>query len=64
LSASTQWYPEISHHAPHTPKILVGTKLDLRSSTNETSQKLAERRMAPISFQQGMQMQKDIGAIK
>jgi Ras-related C3 botulinum toxin substrate 1 len=25
-----QWYPEICHHAPNIPIILVGTKLDLR----------------------------------
>lgn len=26
-----KWYPEITHHAPYIPFVLVGTKLDLRT---------------------------------
>ncbi|KAK9450943.1 P-loop containing nucleoside triphosphate hydrolase protein [Limtongia smithiae] len=59
----TKWYPEISHHAPNTPIILVGTKLDLREN-KETIDKLRERRSAPITYAQGLQMAKDIHAIK
>jgi GTPase SAR1 family protein len=43
--------------------ILVGTKLDLREDP-ETIAKLRQKHMAPISFQQSMQMCKDIGAVK
>ena len=28
-----KWYPELKHHCPNVPMILVGTKLDLRSGT-------------------------------
>jgi GTPase SAR1 family protein len=59
----TKWFPEISHHAPNTPCILVGTKLDVRED-RETIEKLREKRMAPISYPQGTQMQKEIGAVK
>ncbi|KAH8110608.1 P-loop containing nucleoside triphosphate hydrolase protein [Phellopilus nigrolimitatus] len=59
----TKWYPEISHHAPSTSLLLVGTKLDLRDDP-ATIDKLRERRMSPISYQQGLQMQKDIRAVK
>ncbi|KAI8999224.1 small GTP binding protein RAC1 [Gaertneriomyces semiglobifer] len=59
----TKWYPEISHHAPNTPIILVGTKLDLRED-KETIEKLREKRMAPITYPQGLQMAKEIGAVK
>ncbi|KAK7064143.1 hypothetical protein R3P38DRAFT_3249723 [Favolaschia claudopus] len=59
----TKWYPEISHHAPSTSVVLVGTKLDLRED-QATIEKLRDRRMAPIQYQQGVQMQRDIGAVK
>mmetsp|Transcript_87835 Transcript_87835/g.250248 ORF Transcript_87835/g.250248 Transcript_87835/m.250248 type:complete len:278 (+) Transcript_87835:477-1310(+) len=31
---SSKWFPEIKHHAPKVPFILVGTKLDLREDPN------------------------------
>ncbi|CAN6637701.1 cell division control protein 42 [Trichomonascus vanleenenianus] len=62
-NVKTKWYPEITHHAPNTPIILVGTKLDLRED-RETLEKLRERRQQPISYQQGLQMAKEIKAVK
>ncbi|KAJ2817353.1 Rho GTPase protein rac1 [Coemansia erecta] len=59
----TKWYPEISHHAPGVQIILVGTKLDLREDP-DTIQLLKQKSAAPISFQQGVEMQKDIKAAK
>lgn len=58
-----QWNPEVSHHCPNTPVILVGTKLDLRDD-KETVEKLKEKRLAPITYPQGLQMMKEIGAVK
>ncbi|KAL7004789.1 Rho GTPase protein rac1 [Cystobasidiomycetes sp. EMM_F5] len=60
-NVKTKWYPEIQHHAPSTPIILVGTKLDLRGN-EETVMKLAERRMEPISYEQAMVIKKEINA--
>jgi GTPase SAR1 family protein len=37
-----QWYPEITHHAPATQIVLVGTKLDLRED-QQTIEKLRDR---------------------
>ena len=58
-----KWYPEVAHHCPKTPIVLVGLKLDLRDD-KETIQKLSEIRLAPITYEQGMQMAKEIGAFK
>eukprot|EP01104_Vermistella_antarctica_P008622 TRINITY_DN2166_c6_g1_i1.p1 TRINITY_DN2166_c6_g1~~TRINITY_DN2166_c6_g1_i1.p1 ORF type:complete len:220 (+),score=44.78 TRINITY_DN2166_c6_g1_i1:80-661(+) len=58
-----KWYPEINHHNPNTPIILVGTKLDLRED-KETIDRLAEKKLAPITYQQGQQMAKEINAVK
>ena len=53
----------VRQHCPNTLIILVGTKLDLRDD-EETTEKLKERHLAPITYTQGLQMQKDISAVK
>jgi small GTP-binding protein len=58
-----KWYPEVNHHCPSTPIILVGTKLDLRNDT-DTIQQLRSREQAPITFSQGLAMMDEISAIK
>lgn len=59
----TKWYPEVSHHAPGVPIILVGTKLDLRDD-RETLESLKEKKLSPITYTQGVQMAKEIKAVK
>jgi len=58
-----KWQPEIKHHCPNVPIILCGTKLDLRDD-QATIQRLQEKRMSPITHDQGSQMMKDINAVK
>ncbi|XP_050394790.2 ras-related C3 botulinum toxin substrate 1 [Patella vulgata] len=58
-----KWFPEVSHHCPQTPIILVGTKLDLRED-KETIEKLKEKKLSPITYPQGLAMAKEIGAVK
>ena len=58
-----KWYPELKHHCPGVPIICVGTKLDLRSDAN-TVAKLREKNQTPISTEEGMDMAKQIGAVK
>ena len=62
-NVKAKWYPEINHHCPNVPIILVGTKIDLRED-KETINRLAEKKLAPVSHQQGMQLAKEIKAIK
>ncbi|TGJ68257.1 Rho GTPase protein rac1 [Orbilia oligospora] len=59
----TKWYPEISHHAPNIPIILVGTKLDLRDDP-KVLKSLQDKKMAPIQFANGVSVAKEIGAVK
>lgn len=44
----TRWYPEIQHHAPNVPRLLVGMKSDQRASTSP--------HVTPISRQIGQEM--------
>lgn len=46
-----QWYPEVRHHCPQTPIILVGTKLDLRDD-RQTIEKLKDKKLSPITYPQ------------
>jgi Ras-related C3 botulinum toxin substrate 1 len=58
-----QWYPEIEHHAPGVPIILVGTKLDLRDD-EATKESLRQKKMAPIQYEQAVMVAKEIKAQK
>ena len=58
-----RWYPELNHHCPGTPILLVGTKEDLRDDRQVISH-LATRGLSPITYQQGLECAKAIGAVK
>ena len=62
-NVKSKWMPEIRLHMPSTKCILVGTKLDLRDDPN-TIQKLGEKNTAPVTYERGMAMSKEIGAVK
>eukprot|EP00300_Choanocystis_sp_HF-7_P006949 c14_g1_i1.p1 GENE.c14_g1_i1~~c14_g1_i1.p1 ORF type:complete len:193 (+),score=59.79 c14_g1_i1:43-621(+) len=58
-----KWYPEIQHHSGSSPVILTGTKVDLRED-KDTLERLREKQLSPITYQQGLQMAKEINAVK
>ncbi|GAM25396.1 hypothetical protein SAMD00019534_085710 [Acytostelium subglobosum LB1] len=62
-NVTAKWHPEICHHAPNVPIILVGTKLDMRDD-KETLDRLKEKKLNPISYEQGMGKMKEIQAVK
>mmetsp|Transcript_11654 Transcript_11654/g.23202 ORF Transcript_11654/g.23202 Transcript_11654/m.23202 type:complete len:194 (-) Transcript_11654:160-741(-) len=62
-NVKSKWWPEIQHHAPGVPFILVGTKLDLRSDP-ETIRKLGEKKQQPVSLERGQALADEIGAFK
>ncbi|EDO36553.1 predicted protein [Nematostella vectensis] len=50
----SKWLPELNHHMPETPKILVGNKRDLRSAQQNTSRD-------PITYEEGKALAKRLG---
>ena len=58
-----QWYPEVTHHSPNTPIVLVGTKVDLRDDKDAVA-KLQKMNLSPLSKNDGIKLQKDIRATK
>ena len=61
-NVANKWAPEIKHHCPNTPMILVGTHLDLRDD-EATIQRLKKTKCAPVTWEQGKAMQGKIGAV-
>ncbi|KAB1281477.1 Rho-related GTP-binding protein RhoG [Camelus dromedarius] len=58
-----KWHPEVCHHCPDVPILLVGTKKDLRSQP-DTLRRLKEQGQAPITPQQGQALAKQIHAVR
>ncbi|CAG7659095.1 unnamed protein product [Allacma fusca] len=58
-----KWYREVQFHCPNIPKILVGTKLDLRED-KATVEKLRAAKEEPIPYSKGVSLAEQIGAVK
>jgi small GTP-binding protein len=56
-NVKSKWIPEIKHHVPEAPFLLVGTKMDLRND-QEVLKKVGQ----PISKEEGTQLAKELGA--
>ncbi|ELP86043.1 RAC GTPase, putative [Entamoeba invadens IP1] len=62
-NVSSKWQPEVVHHCPKTPCLLVGTKLDMREDKDQLK-RLEEKKISPITTEQGEAKAKDINAVK
>ncbi|KAK0527781.1 Rho GTPase [Tilletia horrida] len=61
-NVADRWLPEIQEHSPGTPIVLVALKCDLRQDPHILS-RLAERGMAPIQYDAGLQAARQIRAV-
>jgi len=61
-NVKTKWVPEIQHHAPNVPILLVGTKSDLRKDDN-TIKQLNSRQQQMVTIEFAQKMAKEIGAV-
>ena len=57
------WFPEIKHHCPNTPFILLGTKVDLRGD-RATLDMLTKKQEEVVSKEEGKRMAKSLKAAK
>eukprot|EP01090_Pellita_catalonica_P015765 TRINITY_DN4337_c0_g1_i1.p1 TRINITY_DN4337_c0_g1~~TRINITY_DN4337_c0_g1_i1.p1 ORF type:complete len:198 (-),score=27.29 TRINITY_DN4337_c0_g1_i1:55-648(-) len=57
----SKWNPELLHHVPNAPRILVATKADLRTDSSALA-RLQDRKLSPITQIQGEDLAKEIGA--
>lgn len=58
-----KWFPEVHHHCPGVPCLIVGTQTDLREDSS-VREKLSKQRMTPVRKEDGERMAKDLGAVK
>lgn len=58
-----KWFPEVHHHCPGVPCLIVGTQVDLRDDQGHLD-KLARQKQRPITTEQGERLAKDLNAVK
>merc|ERR1712117_678478 len=58
-----KWVPEIAHHCPKTPFLLVGTQADLRDDPIAI-EKLQRNKQKPIGTEQAERLARDLKAVK
>ncbi|KAL6927676.1 Rho GTPase [Hanseniaspora valbyensis] len=58
-----KWFPEVHHHCPGVPCLIVGTQVDLRDD-KVILEKLQRQRLRPISKDQGDRLARELKAVK
>jgi len=60
-NTAEKWSPEVKHFCQDVPVILVGNKKDLRNNPDALAE-LAERKQTPVTYEEGQEMSKKVGA--
>ena len=58
-----KWVPEITHHCPKTPFLLVGTQVDLRDDAG-TIEKLTKNKQKPIAVENAEKLARELKGVK
>ena len=58
-----KWFPEVHHHCPGVPIIIVGTQTDLRND-DVIFTEIAQTKLSPITQEQGEKLAKELRAVK
>lgn len=58
-----KWFPEVHHHCPGVPCLIVGTQIDLRDDP-QVLEKLARQKQRPVTPDQGERLARELGAVK
>ena len=58
-----KWFPEVHHHCPGVPCLIVGTQIDLRDDP-QVIEKLTRQKQRPILSEQGERLARELGAVK
>ncbi|KAJ7864657.1 P-loop containing nucleoside triphosphate hydrolase protein, partial [Mycena leptocephala] len=58
-----KWFPEMHHHCPGVPCVMVATQIDLRSD-KKALDKMAALGQLPVPTDQSLRMARELGAAK
>ena len=58
-----KWFPEVRHHCPGVPCLVVGTQVDLRDDP-QVIEKLQRQKQRPVASEHGERLARELGAVK
>jgi cell division control protein 42 len=59
-----KWFPELHHHCPDVPRLIVGTQIDLREDPHTIDKLEQQQQRRPVSTEEGERLAHELGAIK
>ncbi|KAF8602775.1 cell division control protein 42 [Ceratobasidium sp. AG-I] len=58
-----KWFPEVDHHCPGVPCLIVGTQVDLRDDS-QVIEELSRQEQRPVPSEAGERLARELGAVK